>query len=274
MFYEFNDYLSFGNERKDNNVIIDITSFNLDDEHEICKKVQSLSIYLLENFETVYIYDKDIGRGAFLGGLIFGFIENLRPEQILSDYIRDNIKIPAKYIKMIKSMLKPYHFSTTKHFLSNSSNYCIVSSRFNRTFEIGECLFQCYKESNIDSYKFIKQMEKLSKTKTVKTAKKIGDEIECRMDWEETLENGHTMKFHNMVEVLMDKINSNMVLWNKLYDEEIRLRPVFEHTEDVEWGDGKDYTGKNMMGCAWKVAILTYLKNRDVENMMEEWKIK
>jgi predicted NAD-dependent protein-ADP-ribosyltransferase YbiA (DUF1768 family) len=232
------------------------------DEDLVIELIQSLTVLLLRDNMSIYICDdKGTYRAQFVAGLLYGFLDNQHYETVL-DLLRERYEMinnrsseeimsNKKYESMFKKLLKPYNFYNSTFFFCNFSKHTVNSSFFNATFNCSEALFQAYKNPNDKKY-----IDKMIKVKTPQTAKKYGRETTLRSDWEEKVDGFFERKFHCMVDTLTDKINSHREEWDKV-KEEVNLRPIYEYTDkDLLWGSGKDYTGENWLGRAWKVAYI------------------
>jgi len=231
-------------------------------EEEVIEFIKDITILLLRDNIQFYICDdKGTHRAQFIAGLIYGFFDNHHYElvmnllkeryELINNRSSEGLMSNKKYELLLKKLLKPYNFYNSSFFFSNFSNHIVKSSFFNVTFNTSEALFQAYKNPTDRKY-----IEKMIKVKTPQTAKKYGREIKLREDWKEKVDGFFERRFHCMVDTLVDKINTNTEEWERT-KREVGLRPIYEYTDkDLLWGSGKDYSGENWLGRAWKIAYI------------------
>lgn len=136
---------------------------------------------------------------------------------------------------------KPYSTGPT----AGMSNFSIHSVHIEGlgTFPTAEAAFHAHKEP--DNEKYIKKQEN---SFSPRLSKKLGRECKLREDWDEVKDD-----------VMMTVITAKFLQHDSIRENLLStgLRPIIERGPDDYWGDGKDGSGKNMMG-----KLLVRLRNR------------
>ena len=234
-------------------------TFSIDDIDGIIQLVRGLAVLTCRDDKIIYIFSPKLHETIFIASLLYAFIENLVYGNLIEGVeLIKSCKMPVKYLKIMRDLLKPIHIINSKSFFSNYYDTKVYSSHFQREFMNSEALFQAYKSPHDDKY-----IKKISGIKTPKIAHENGRKVSLPENWNIIEENkDFKTKLYIMVDVLDDKVKSNLSEFNKL-KEEIGIQPIFNYTStEGDWGskekDG-EYAGLNFLGKAWKITLLKSL---------------
>lgn len=243
-------------------IIKEIIDRKVLDDKETIELVKQLAILYCQGEILVINCRGGAGRSATIAGLLYGFVRNIQSSDVyikLTKAFEKRTVKSEKLIKLgvpqtkdqkdqIKRLLKPFDFyKSTDGPWTNFYPSKVYSNKFLKTFRNSEALYHAYKNPADDEY-----IDLLTRANAT-ASKVLGRKTKMVENFEEN-------KIEYMIEVLIDKVDSNPWILDEM--KKIGIRPIFEHTRnDSFWGDSLDRTGQNHLGKCWKKVLLTYLIN-------------
>lgn len=215
--------------------------------------VRLLGRKVFHEHKKVYIHCRGgSGRSAVIAACLYGYLTNCGGTAALAYVYQAHQQrrvLDPKWRRMgapqttqqkaqVIRLLAPYDFYSSTSSFSNFSPHPVYSTTFGMTFHTSEALFQAYKAPSDREY-----VARQAACVSPKQAKALGRKCVLRSDWE-------AVKVQCMCQTVMDKITAHPAIKNELF--QTKLLTMYEHTtNDREWGDGGDRTGRNLLGSVW-----------------------
>lgn len=249
----------------DNQIVKPIVDRKVLPDDETIKFIKELA-KLYCSKETIVINCRGgAGRSGTIAGLLYGFVKNLKADEVFSILMKAFNKRIVKSDKLIKlgvpqtklqkdqmmRLLAPFDFYTCASGpWTNFYPSKVFSTRFQIIFKNSEALYQAYK--NPDDLEYVHLLSQMNATES----KAVGRKVKMVNNFEEN-------KIDYMFDVLIDKVDSNPWIIERMLD--FGIKPIFEHTKnDSFWGDNLDRTGGNHLGKCWKKVLLTLILNDEL----------